>query len=110
MDMIGDLFDSPWKILIVAVVLIVLCRAGNPDLRVHTVILNRVQRADGADDTWRALTGKQLSGQRPSVNAIADLLLQAKMTGLGYRMVPRADGNGCEVGGVSQELIDLFSD
>ena len=76
----------------------------------HAVILNRVQRADGADGTWRALAGEQLSGQRPSVTAIADRLLQTKMTGLGYRMVPRTDGNGYEVGGVSQELIDLFSD
>jgi hypothetical protein len=24
-------------------------------------------------------------------------------------MVPRADGNGCEVGGVSQQVMDLFS-
>jgi hypothetical protein len=96
--------------LVSALFLYHVSRAGNPDLRVHAVILNRVQRADGADGTWRALAGEQLSGQRPSVTAIADLLLQAKMTGLGYRMVPRADGNGCEVGGVSQELIDMFSD
>src|SRR5262249_24343522 len=30
-------------------------------------------------------------------------------TALGYAMVPRADGNGAEVGGVSQDVMDLFS-
>ena len=31
------------------------------------------------------------------------------MSALGYVMVPRADGNGAEVGGVSQDVMDLFS-
>ena len=31
------------------------------------------------------------------------------MAALGYAMVPRADGNGAEVGGVSQDVLDLFS-
>lgn len=28
---------------------------------------------------------------------------------MGYAMVPRADGNGAEIGGVSQDVMDLFS-
>ena len=36
-------------------------------------------------------------------------ILEAKLAALGYVMVPRADGNGAEVGGVSQDVMDLFS-
>ena len=32
-----------------------------------------------------------------------------RLTGLGYVMVPRLDGNGAEVGGVSQQVMDLLS-
>ena len=35
--------------------------------------------------------------------------METKLTGLGYVMVPRADGNGAEVGGVGQDVMDLFS-
>ncbi len=31
------------------------------------------------------------------------------LSALGYAMVARADGNGAEVGGVSQDVMDLFS-
>ena len=35
--------------------------------------------------------------------------METKLTGLGYVMVPRPDGNGAEVGGVGQDVIDTFS-
>ena len=35
--------------------------------------------------------------------------LETRLSALGYAMVPRADGNGAEVGGVSQDVLDLFS-
>ena len=34
--------------------------------------------------------------------------MESRLIAWGYAMVPRADGNGCEVGGVSQQVMDLF--
>ena len=75
----------------------------------HVAIWNRVQRADGADDKWRTLDSRTLHHQRLAVAPVADRILETKLTALGYAMVPRADGNGAEIGGVSQDVMDLFS-
>jgi hypothetical protein len=81
--------------LVSALFLYHVSRAGNPDLRVHAVILNRVQRADGADGTWRALAGEQLSDQRPSVTAIANLPkpVPAPVTGRRRKEKPAMTGS-----------------
>jgi hypothetical protein len=86
-----------------------LSRDGDPQLHVHVAIWNRVQRADGADDKWRTLDSRSLHNQRLAVAPVADRILETKLTALGYAMVPRADGNGTEIGGVSQDVKDLFS-
>ena len=86
-----------------------LSRDGDPQLHVHVAIWNRIQRADGADDTWRTLDSRSLHGQRLGVAPVADRILETRLSALGYAMVPRADGNGAEVGGVSQDVMDLFS-
>ena len=86
-----------------------LSRDGDPQLHVHAAIWNRVQRADGADDKWRTLDSRTLHNQRLAVAPVADRILETKLSALGYVMVPRADGNGAEVGGVSQDVMDLFS-
>ena len=86
-----------------------LSRDGDPQLHVHVAIWNRVQRADGADDKWRTLDSRSLHNQRLAVAPVADRILETKLSALGYAMVPRADGNGAEVGGVSQDVMDLFS-
>jgi hypothetical protein len=86
-----------------------LSRDGDPQLHVHVAIWNRVQRADGADAKWRTLDSRSLHNQRLAVAPVADRILGTKLTGLGYVMVPRADGNGAEIGGVSQDVKDLFS-
>jgi hypothetical protein len=78
-------------------------------LHVHVAIWNRVQRADGADGKWRTLDSRSLHNQRLAVAPVAGRILETKLTGLGYVMVPRADGNGAEIGGVSQDVKDLFS-
>ena len=85
-----------------------LSRDGDPQLHVHVAIWNRVQRADGADDKWRTLDSRSLHNQRLAVAPVADRILETKLSALGYAMVPRADGNGAEVGGVSQDVMDLF--
>ena len=75
----------------------------------HVAIWNRVQRADGADAKWRTLDSRSLHNQRLAVAPVADRILETRLSALGYSMVSRADGNGAEVGGVSQAVIDLFS-
>jgi ATP-dependent exoDNAse (exonuclease V) alpha subunit len=84
-------------------------RDGDPQLHVHIPIANLVQRADGADDTWRSLDGQQLYQMRLSVAAAADREMESRLIRRGYAMIPRADGNGAEVGGVSKDVMDLFS-
>jgi hypothetical protein len=86
-----------------------LSRDGDPQLHVHVAIWNRVQRADGADTKWRTLDSRTLHNQRLAVAPVADRILETKLSALGYAMVPRADGNGAEIGGVSQDVMDLFS-
>jgi conjugative relaxase-like TrwC/TraI family protein len=86
-----------------------LSRDGDPQLHVHVAIWNRVQRADGADAKWRTLDSRSLHNQRLGVAPVADRILETKLSALGYGMVPRTDGNGAEVGGVSQDVMDLFS-
>ncbi len=95
--------------LVASVFLHHLSRDGDPQLHVHVAIWNRVQRADGADSKWRTLDSRTLHNQRLAVAPVADRGMETRLTGLGYVMVPRADGNGAEVGGVSQDVMDLFS-
>jgi AAA domain/TrwC relaxase len=84
-------------------------RDGDPHLHVHVAVWNRVQRADRADDKWRTLDSRSLHNQRLAVAAVADRMVETRLSALGYAMVARADGNGAEVGGVSQGVMDLFS-
>jgi conjugative relaxase-like TrwC/TraI family protein len=86
-----------------------LSRDGDPQLHVHAAVWNRVQRADGADDKWRTLHGRALYQQRLGMAPVPDRFLEARLRELGYYMVPRRDGNGCEVGGVSAEVMEQFS-
>ena len=86
-----------------------LSRDGDPQLHVHVALWNRVRRADGADQKWRTLDSRSLHNQRLAVAPVADRILEIKLSALGYVMVARADGNGAEVGGISQDVMDLFS-
>ena len=86
-----------------------LSRDGDPQLHVHIAIWNRVQRADGADVKWRTLDSRSLHNQRLGAAPVADRGMETRLSALGYAMVPRTDGNGAEVGGVSQDVMDLFS-
>ena len=86
-----------------------LSRDGDLQLHVHVAIWNRVQRADGADAKWRTLDSRSLHNQRLAVAPVADRILETRLSALGYVMVPRSDGNGAEIGGVGQDVKDLFS-
>jgi hypothetical protein len=84
-------------------------RRGNPQLHLHIAVLNRAQRADGADGKWRTLHSSMLYQKRLSIATHAARELATQLTGLGYQLVPRADGNGFEVGGVPADVMDLMS-
>ena len=95
--------------LVASVFLHHISRDGDPHLHVHVAVWNRVQRADGADEKWRTLDSRNLHNQRLAVAPVTDRMVQTRLSALGYVMVPREDGNGAEVGGVSQDVMDLFS-
>jgi hypothetical protein len=84
-------------------------RDGDPQLHVHLAVLNAVQRADEADDQWRAADGQHLYQLRHLYGVTVDRAFERRLLDMGYAMVERADGNGAEVGGVSQQVMDQFS-
>jgi len=84
-------------------------RDGDPQLHVHLAILNAVQRADGADDRWRAADGQHFYQLRHLYGVTVDRAFEQRLLAMGYAMAGRADGNGAEVGGVSQQVMDGFS-
>jgi len=95
--------------LVASVFLHHISRDGDPHLHVHVAVWNRVQRADHADEKWRTLDSRSLHNQRLAVAPVTDRIVETRPSALGYAMVPREDGNGAEVGGVSQDVMDLFS-
>ena len=95
--------------LVASVFLHHISRDGDPHIHVHIAIWNRVQRADQADEKWRTLDSRSLHNQRLAVAPVSDRSMETRLSALGYAMVPREDGNGAEVGGVSQDVMDLFS-
>jgi conjugative relaxase-like TrwC/TraI family protein len=84
-------------------------RDGDPQLHVHLAVLNAVQRADGADDQWRAADGQHFYQLRHLYGVTVDRAFEQRLLNMGYAMIDRADGNGAEVGGVSERVMDRFS-
>jgi conjugative relaxase-like TrwC/TraI family protein len=84
-------------------------REGDPQLHVHMAVMNLAQRQDSADEKWRTLHSSMLFQERLAVAAHASRELASRLTDLGYVLVPRVDGNGFEIGGVDQEVMDAFS-
>ena len=84
-------------------------RSGDPQLHVQVPILNRAQRADGADEQWRALDGRPLWAERLGAAAYAGLAEAQELARLGFPLVKRPDGNGYEIGGIEQSTMDAFS-
>jgi conjugative relaxase-like TrwC/TraI family protein len=84
-------------------------RDGNMQLHVHNAIANRAQRADGADDTWRALDAYPLFRNKLRLGTLGDRFLAQELELIGLLGVLRADGMAIEVGGISDEAVDEFS-
>ena len=84
-------------------------RDGEPNLHVHLEILNRAQRADGADEKWRALDGRPLWAERLYIGAVATRILAQKLAALGLVLVKQEDGNGFDIGGIEQATMAAYS-
>ena len=84
-------------------------RDGEPNLHVQMTILNRAQRADGADEKWRALDGSPLWAERLGLAALGTRILAQKLAQQDIPLAQQASGNGFDVSGVTQETMDAFS-
>ncbi len=84
-------------------------RDGDPQLHCHIAILNRAQRADGEDQRWRTLDSRSLHRERLAIAAYAGLVVERKLQEAGFALVKREDGNGAEIGGVTQATMQTFS-
>ena len=83
-------------------------RRGDPQLHIHNTILNKARTE--RDGGMRTLDGRMLYQERAAAAGIATLVTENQLTrDLGVAWVPRADGHGREIRGVSQALMDEFS-
>ena len=83
-------------------------RDGDPQLHVHNLVLNKVETE--RDGKWRKLDSRSLYRFQGAAAAIAAAVMETALTReFGVAWVPRADGHGREIAGISQELMDAFS-
>ena len=84
-------------------------RDGEPNLHIHLEILNRAQRADGADDKWRALHARPIWAELLYLGALSTRILAGKLAALGVPLVKQEDGNGFDVAGIERETLAAYS-
>jgi len=84
-------------------------RDGDPQLHAHIAILNKAQRADGADAKWRTLDSRSLHRERLGIAAFAGLVVDHELLRAGFSLVQREDGNGREIEGVEPATMRAFS-
>ncbi len=83
-------------------------RAGDPQLHVHNLVLNKVRRE--RDGAWRTIHGQMIFREAQAASAVATAVAEAALSRLfGVEWAERADGRGREIAGVPQALMDLFS-
>ena len=81
---------------------------GDPQLHVHNLVLNKVQTE--RDGKWRKLDSRHLYRFQGAAAAIAAAVTERELAReLGVYWVPRADGNGREIAGITQAQMDAFS-
>ena len=74
----------------------------------HNLVLNKVETE--RDGRWRKLDSRSLYRFQGAAAAIAAAVTETALTReFGVAWVPRADGHGREIAGISQELMDAFS-
>jgi conjugative relaxase-like TrwC/TraI family protein len=84
-------------------------REDDPQLHVQATVLNKAQRADGADGRWRALDARPLFRDRLGYAAHAGAAEAQALARLGLPLVKREDGNGFEIGGIGAATMAAYS-
>ena len=84
-------------------------RDSDPQLHVHNAIANLAQRADEADERWRALHAQPLFRNKGRYSTLAERYLGQELELLGLRTVLRPDGMALEIGGITDEAMGAFS-
>jgi hypothetical protein len=75
---------------------------------VHNLVLKKV--VTERDGRWRKLDSRSLYRFQGAPAAIAAGVMETALTReFGVAWVPRADGHGREIAGISQEMMDAFS-
>ena len=83
-------------------------RAGDPQLHEHNLVLNLVPTE--IDGKWRRLDSKGLYRHKVAFSAIVAAEMERMVTArYGVAWVPRIDGHGREIAGVTQKAIEEFS-
>src|SRR5215471_1133767 len=83
-------------------------RDGEPHDHIHNVIA-RMARTE-ADGAWRAVDTMALRAHLGAFGAIQEVRVKAALSReFGVRRVPRADGAGHEIEGITQETLEAFS-
>lgn len=86
-------------------------RDGDPQLHIHNLVLNKVPlMKNGKVEKWLTIDAKVAYSMRREAAVVAALELEAGLSAdLGIVWEPRPDGNGRQIAGVSQAMMDLFS-
>ena len=83
-------------------------RDGDPQDHIHNQIA-RITRTN-RDGTWRALDTMSVRGVLGALQAIAATAVECELTReFGVDWIPRADGRGNEIKGVTQGQMDAYS-
>lgn len=83
-------------------------RDHDPQQHVHNAILNRVVCADGE---VRTLDSRAIHEWKQAAGGIGERAMEEELSRrLGVRWVMRPDGNGREIVGIDQQVMDLFSE
>ena len=83
-------------------------RDGDPQDHIHNQIV-RITRTV-SDGKWRALDTMSVRGVLGALQAIAATAVECELTReFGVAWIPRADGRGNEIGGVTQTQMDAYS-
>ena len=83
-------------------------RDGDPQDHIHNQVA-RITRTV-SDGKWRALDTMSVRGVLGALQAVAATAVECELTAeFGVAWIPRADGRGNEIGGVTQAQMDAYS-
>jgi hypothetical protein len=83
-------------------------RAGDPQLHIHNLVLNKVRTE--RDGKWRKIDSRSMYRVEGAAAAVVAAELEWLMDReLGAYWLPRADGHGREIAGITQAQMDTYS-